>query len=403
LNSFSETWGFDRKLNGGYAYTQNATIQFVSGSQNLFAIGAAQSLARTLFTGSNLGLAFYPGFSNKQGKRYITESYNLITNECTFQSTFEFDNNLGAYSATYTNSVQLDEQGVITTVENGNIRGIENPNYQIALTAVVTEMTGSYLRCSGAANVYFPTGAILITSPVSQGRSIDIFSNNIDYTVTFNNSPTNQRSYFWDYSLQASKQDGVSTVTEQGSIVGRGENETIAFNNARAGFTTVKAGIAARCAARFVVPYNPAPGYLEDKNESFAPVKSSVGYSYTYSNDPTLRANVGVRRMDTSVQEGHPVYSWNKIGIFNNSEVIQNDYQASQGVQTVNVRLEGDKTVGLSTMLTLATVEVNANAPAGLDRYVGAAEYSYDINQNTTDVSVTWRYNLFTSPTNFPS
>jgi hypothetical protein len=403
LNAFSETWGFDRKLNGGYAYTQNATIQFVSGSQNLFAIGAAQSLARTLFTGSNLGFAFYPGLSNKQGKRYITESYNLITNECSFQSTFEFDNNLGAYSATYTNSVQLDDQGVMTATENGNIRGIENPNYQIALTAVATEMTGSYLRCSGAANVYFPTGAVLVTSPVSQGRAIDIFNNNIDYTVVFNNSPVNQRTYFWDYSLQASRQDGISTVVEQGSVIGRGENETTAFNNARAGFNTVKIDIPARCAARFVAPYLPATNYLENKNESFAPVRGRVGYSYAYSNDPTLRADVGVRRMDVSVEEGHPVYSWNSLGIFNYAEVVQNDYQATQGAQTVSVVLEGDKTVGLANMLPLAVTEINNNAPIGLDRYVGAASYSYDINQNATNVSVTWLYNLVTAPSTYPS
>ncbi len=403
LNEFSESYSFDRKLNGGYAYTHNATIQFISGSQQLFAIGAAQSLARTLFTGGNLGFAFYPGFTNKQGKRYVSETYNLIDNTCGFQETFEFDNNLGAYSATYTHSVQLDQEGVVTATENGNIRGIENPNYQIALTAVSTEMTGSYLRCSGVANTYFPTGSILITAPVSQGRGIDIFNNNIDYTVVFNNSPLNLRTYFWDYTLQAAKQDGVSAVTEQGSVEGRGVNEATAFANARTGFGLVKAGIAGRCGALFVGQYAPSTNYLISKSEDYSPVRGDVGYAYVYSNDPTLISDTGVRRMDVTVEQAKPVYSWNRLGIFNYREIVQNDYQSQQGSQTITVEMQGDRTQTLPDFLSVAVAQVNLNAPTGSDRYVGSASYSYNPNENAANVNLTWLYNQSASQSTYPS
>lgn len=392
LNEFSESYSFDRKLNGGYGYTHNATVQFISGSQQLFAIGAAQSLAQTLFTGGNLGFAFYPGFTNKQGKRYVTEVYNTITNECSFQETFDFDNNNGAYSATYTNSVQLDEEGIVTATENGSIRGIENPNYQKALSAVAVEMTGSYYRCSGAANFYFPTGTLLRTSPLSQGRTIDIFNNTVDYTVAFNNSTTNRQTYFWDYTLQASKQDGISTVTEQGTVAGRGENPTYAFANAQTGFGTVKAGIAGRTSALFVGQYAPATNYLESKSESYAPIQATVGYSYVYSNDPTLIANNGVRRVVTTVEDNNPTYIFNKVGIFNVAEIAQDDYQSTQGATTVSVELEGDKTVGLSSMLPVAVAQINLNAPVGSDRYIGGTSYSYSPNDNSASVTLTWLY-----------
>ena len=403
LNALSETYSFDRKINGGYAYSHSASIQFISGASNLFAIGAAQSLARTLFTRSNLGFAFYSGFTNKQGKRYVTETYDLINNNCGFQETFDFDNNNGAYSATYTTSVSLNEQGIISATEQGQIRGIENPNYQIALTAVNTEMTGSYYRCSGAVNQYFPTGAILITTPVSQGRAIDIFSNNIGYTVTFDNSPTNQRSYFWDYTLQASRDGNVTTVSEQGTVAGRGVNETTAFNNARVGFATVKAGIAARCNGLFVGQYLPATNYLADKSESYSPVQASVGYGYSYSNDPTLIANSGIRRMAVTVDDANPVYQFNMIGIVNQSEIAQNGYQASEGRQTVSVALEGDKTVGLSDFLAAAVIQINLNVPVGTDRYIGGANYSYSPNENASNVGLTWVYHRNPGTSIYPS
>jgi hypothetical protein len=403
LQAFSENYSFDKKLNGGYDYTHNASVQFTSGVGQLNAIQAAQSLARTLFTGSNLGFAFYPGYTNKQGKRYVSESYDLISNQCSFQETFGFNNDNGAYSATYTNVVQRGEDGVVTASEQGEIQGIENPNYQKALSAISVEMTGSYYRCSGAASFYFPTGVILIDSPTSQGRQVDIFNNDITYTVVFDNNLNNQRTYFWDYTLEIDKQDGISTASEQGSIAGRGENPTLSYQGAVSGFAIVKPGIAGRCAALFVGPYAPATNYLETKQESYSPVRGQLGYAYRYSNDPTLIANAGVRRKEVTVEENSPVYWYNKVGIVNVAEVIQNSYQATQGSTTVDVALEGDKTVGLSSFISAAVTEINLNKPVGLEVFVGDASYAYDITQNIANVSLTWLYNRAASQTTYPS
>jgi len=403
LQAFSENYSFDKRLNGGYDYTHNASVQFTSGVGQLNAIQAAQSLARTLFTGSNLGFAFYPGYTNKQGKRYVTESYDLISNQCAFQETFGFNNDNGAYSATYTHVVQRDEQGIVTASEQGSLQGIENPNYQKALSAVSVEMTGSYYRCSGIASYYFPTGEILVSSPVVQSRQIDIFNNNIGYSVAFDNSISNRRTYFWDYTLEIDKQDGISTASEQGAIIGRGENPTISYQNAVSGFAIVKAGIAGRCSALFVGPYAPATNYLEGKQESYSPVKGQLGYAYRYSNDPTLIANSGIRRKEVSVDGNSPVYWYNKVGIINVAEIIQNGYQSTQGSTTVNVHLEGDKTVGLSNFIAQAVTDINTNKPVASEVYVGDASYSYSIVENTANVSVTWLYNQSAQQTTYPS
>ncbi len=402
LQAFTEDYSFDKKLNGGYSYSHNASIQFTSGVGQLNSIQAAQQLARTLFTGSNLGFAFYPTFTNVQGKRFVTETYNLIDNSCGFQETFDFDNYLTLYSATQTVSVQLDSQGIVSATEQGNIRGIQNPNYQKALSAVSTEMTGSYYRCSGAASYYFPTGALLVTSPTSQGRSIDIFNNTVDYTVSFDNSPVNQRTYFWDYTLALDQQDGVTRVSENGNVIGRGENTTLAFDNARAGLTTVKAGIPARTTALFTGPYLPATNYLEQKQESFSPVRGECGYGYTYSNDPTLISNNGVRRVDISQQDDVPIYSYNKIGIFNVAEIAQNDYQSTQGSTNLTVNMEGDATTTLAGFLAVAVAEFNLRAPTGNDRYIGAASYDYSPNDNAASVQLGWLYNRSADQTLYP-
>lgn len=403
LQQFSEDYSFEKKLNGGYSYSHDATIQFTSGVGQLNSISAAQALARTLFTGSNLGFAFYPGFTNKQGKRYITESYDLINNVCTFGETFDFNNNNGAYSAIYSTSIELNQDGILSATEDGLIQGIENPNWQNALSAIAVEMTGSYYRCSGAANYYFSGYNILVPTPISQGRAFDIFSNNISYSVSFNNAPDNYRTYYWNYNLQADKKDDITTVTEQGTVIGRGPNPTTSFTNAQNGFVVVSGGIPTRTTAVFQGAYSPSTNYLEQKQQSYSPIQGKIDYSYVYSNDPTLVSNNGIRRVQVKEDENKPVYSYNKINILNYAEIIQNDYQSTQGSNTIEISFESDRTVPLSTMVASGVAIINSRIPAGSDRYVGDASYSFDPNGGSAEVNLTWLYNRSASTSTFPS
>lgn len=402
LNTFSETYAFDKKPNGGYAYTHGANVQFSSGVGQLNAIQAAQSLVRTLFTGSNLGLAFYSGYTNKQGKRFITESYNLIDNGCSFQETFDFDNDLGSYSATRTNTVDFSEQGIIRATEHGNIRGIENPNYQKALGALGIEMSGAYARCSGAAAYYLTSGTLLLSVPVSQGRTLDIFGNNLNYDVTYDNNPNNSGTFFWDYTQQVSRTDGIGTVTEQGTVIGRGENRTLAFGAAQAGYTTIKPSLTGMATSLFLSSFGSATNFLSSKRETQSPYQGQIGYTYEYSNDPALIANDGVRRKEVTVSSAPPLYAYNKLGIFNVGEIVQDDHQNTVGATVITVATEGDKTVGLPTFLSVSLGEILSRAPAGNDRYVGDASYSYDPTNNAANVRLTWVYNSFAFPYIYP-
>ena len=163
------------------------------------------------------------------------------------------------------------------------------------------------------------------------------------------------------------------------------------------------AGIAARCTALFTGPYAPATNYLANKQQSFSPVKGQLTYSYQYSNDPTLVANAGVRRKNVTIENNNPVYIYNQLGILNTATILQADKQGSVGAQTISVGMEGDKTVTLPVFLTTAMSEINANQPVGQDVHIGDASYTYDVNQNTANVSLTWVYNNFTFPTSYPN
>ncbi len=393
LDSFNEDYAFDRKQNGGYSYTHNASIRFISGAGQLNAIGAAQQVARSLFTGSNLGFAFYSGYTNKQGKRYFTESYNLIDNACDFRETFDFDSDAGNYSALRSNAFELGENGIINVSESATIRGIENPNYQKALSAVGIEMTGAYYRCSGVAVNYYPSGVMLLTTPIVNGRTIDIFSNNIGYNVTFTNDPSNSGTYFWNYTRQINRQDGVAGISEEGTILGRGPDRPTAFANAQIGLGTIRAGIAGRVTSLYSSVIGSSTNFLESKAESYAPYQGQDTYAYRYSNDPSLVSNTGVRRIDISEEDTSSIYQYNKINIFNYKEIAQDGHQSTVGSETLKVTMQGDKTATLPIFLNTALNEINTRLPSGNDTYLLECNYSFAPNEGTVDTNVTWVFN----------
>jgi hypothetical protein len=402
LQQFDENWDFNKKPNGGYTYSHNASITFTTGVGNLNAIEAAKTLAKTLFTGANIGFAFYSGQTNKQGKRFFTESYNIIDKSCSFSESFDFDVNRGPYSSTRNHSVSIDEFGIVSANERGEIRGIENPNYQKALAALNGELTGSYYRCSGVAFSYFPTGAVLVSSPLSQSRSFDLFNNLLSYDVAYNNAPNNLETYFWDYTQEVSRNAGIGVVTENGTLLGRQSNPTLAFDAAKAGFVTVKTGIQTRATSLFASSFGAATNFLQSKNENYSPFNGTLSYSYQYSNDPALIANAGIRRKEVSISTNQTVYNFNKLNIFNYNQIAQDDKQSTVGTATINVSMQGDKSVALFQYLNAALTDINLNAPIGNERYVGDVNYSYNPNEGTVDASATWVYNRGANRTTYP-
>ena len=91
------------------------------------------------------------------------------------------------------------------------------------------------------------------------------------------------------------------------------------------------------------------------------------------------------------------------MNIFNFKEIAQDDKQSTVGVSTVNVNMEGDKTVALPAFLTLAASTINSNIPTGNGRYVGDASYSYNRDENTVNASLSWVYNKAVGASTYPA
>lgn len=394
LENFNENYTFDRKINGGYTYNHTANIRFNSGVGTLNSINTAKILAKTLFTGANLGFLFYSGDTNKIGKRFYNESYNLINNECNFQETFDFDADLGNYSATRTNSFELAENGNISVTENTNIRGIIFPTYKSALAAINTELTNCFDRCNDIFNIYAPAGSSsLVNSPTVFSKTLDIFNNNLDYSITYENNPRNFGGYFWDYTQTVDRTEGIAKITENGTIIGRGENRTIAYAAAQNGLNVVKAGIDARITSLYTNIFGSSYNYLDSREEGFSPYKSICNYTYQYTNELVQVGSLGVKKVKVVENDVYPLYSYNKLNIINIGEIAQNNYQVTVAEKSISLELDGEKVVPLVDYLTNAVTIFNNYVPTDQNPYILSAQYVFAPNENKVNANLVWHFN----------
>lgn len=399
LEDFSENYDFEKKRNGGYSYQHRANIRFSSGVGQLNSIQAARTLAKSLFTGTALGFSFYSGFTRKQGKRFFTEAYNLIDNSCSFNESFDFDANSGNYSVTRTHNFTVEQNGVISVSENAQIRGIENPNFEKAVQALNTETDGAYPRCSGVFAFYAPANSSpLINSPLSKGYSYNLFDNELGYGISFNNDKTNSGSYFWSFNQQFTRNNGVVNVTEDGSVLGRGPNPTLAFENAQTGFNIVNSGLVNRCFAFYANNIGPKPIAMIGQNRSYNKRGAAIGYSASFSDEPFVSGTNGVKRITWQESTEDVLALYNKFNIINNTEIAQYSKTTTEGGKTMSMVLEGEAGVSLATYLSNAQTYLNLNAPVGTSVRIVDCDYVFNPNRNVVEVRGVWIYNQVKGP-----
>lgn len=395
LDRFTESYAFTLKENGGYSYAHSADIVFNSGVGTLYSIQAAKSTAKTLFTGFALGFAFYSGYTSKIGKRFYTESYNKINNSCTFNELFDFDVDSGNYSIVRTNKFDINENGIIKVIENGKIKGIVRPTFQNAIDACDNEMNNAYSRCSGVYDIYAPLNPYpLLPYPLIRGKSLDMFNNNMDYNIEFSNDISNSGIYTWNYTQNLVFSDSISKMVEQGEILGRGQNRTMAYQNAKIGYGVMISSVGDRSINFYLNHIGNGYNFIETKEEGYSPYKGIIKYSYKFSNENVLVGTGGIKKIDFQINDKNPVYIENKMGIFNYKEIIQPGFNDTLGTRSLKLMIYGERINTLSDYLNNAVPQINANLPTGLDPFISETTYTFIPNENLANIDVSWKYSV---------
>lgn len=401
LESFSENFDFNFSEDGKYTYSQDIDVKFISGAgigQDNNPIEMAKLFASGLIYSSPLvGLTgqFPSGLYNNRGKRTYTESYNLISNECSFAENFELDTySTGIYSIRYSNEIVTDENGVTTFNENGKIEGIEIDYNTSAEYGYGTEISRSFDRGTGLCAIYLPSGAYpLIRTHLSLKKSINKVDGTIDYSISYSNNPSINLGYVWEYTHELSKiEDCYYQIKEQGKIKGiyPCSFDWPVSKEEEAWSGPISSGASSRISGF----YNQTTNNLNPLKKTSSslrkhPFQSEIDYSFTYT-DNLKYTESGFKSVEVNVTDHLPLSLVNKFNVINFKELVQPTKISQESRREVNISMVGERGTPLSGYLNKSKFLLNNLVPSGDDTFVESCNYTLTPQENQFTLNLGW-------------
>lgn len=408
INGFSESFSFNRDQNGVYDYSRDVSFSVL----DTIGIGTdffAKSFASMLFSKNSavaLLNAAYPSFYQNSGHKIYKETYNLTKNSYNFNETFRFSNS-NDYIWTYTNSIQLAQNGVINISENGNVIGATTDRILDASGAFYGLISGGILnRINDIYSGYnsFVSGNNCNLDLINKSIVHDNCAGLINYSFQYSNDPSLTRSgYRWEYSTSIEKQDSFFVAAEVGNIIGLANNKIDAWNNAVAGWDHIKTGIQPRITGTFtyfdniLIPGGDCLGNtglnLLSDSLDVSHFNASIGYQYVYSTDPNLINNddnfYRISVVTGIVSPTHAVTNYNIIGY---KEVAQDNQTSNFGQLVWKIDIIGKSGTSLQDYLNEALSLIQK--PTG-ETYVLDFGYDYNPFSNTFGLNLSYFYNSY--------
>ncbi|NBX98309.1 hypothetical protein EBQ81_05630 [bacterium] len=351
LEAFDENFAFNINDDDSYNYSHNLNIRYRKTSGYASPIQLAKNLASGIFAAlPNLGFidSKYSGFYNKTGKKYFTENYNLITNDCSFTKNFNlFNNYSGDYTLTLTQSLNLGNDGNIEVTEEGSIKGLKEPRFFIASGAVETELAKSYSRCTGLINTYGIISNLgsyypLFSTGIETSRNFNTFNGTAEYSVRYTNNPIFTISgYTREATLTLNKSNlNIVDVQENGSIRYYGnKDKNFATNYSKFSDLT---GIFNSASGKIYTFYGEVgsnnPLYLIEKTMSFPNNGQTINYSIKFNDDFIYNTNItGIKKMSIRKSDTSPIHKYNEYIIPNKTVFSFAGGQTELGKRDLNL------------------------------------------------------------------
>jgi hypothetical protein len=307
IDNISETFNFTVAPNNNYNYDHTLTVTYIDHSTD--AITLAKTLANQIFSAT---LPF-PLFSdptisttyNTAGKKYFTETFNLINKTCTFTKRFEVLNNVQTdYTHEYKNSISIDQNGIVAASENGIIKIKTTPFSSYINSASNTVQGGAYARCNtlftnivGNLSILGANYESLNSIPLISSKTINNLAGEIQYSVTFaNNAYLYQKSNIYgshEFTVSLDKSENrVVNVNENGvfTIIGKKSDSYTTSNIVNLGQTLMEES-ATRC-SNFYSSLNFSSTLKElGRSMDFGKHFKSLNYTINYTDDATILTN----------------------------------------------------------------------------------------------------------------
>lgn len=395
--SLSENFSFSQTNNNLISQSHSVSMRPRSGYVGdpiLF----AKNVASGLFAANNL-TGFLGQYTGVVPARNIRESYNLITNECSFEERVELDlTSTGVWSVVYTDSIRIEENGVAVIGEKGTIRGLSYPLSGAAISGYRAEYPKVYDRCLAVFSAYAPTGSMypMGSTPISKEVGFNPYLGSVDYNISYSNDPRLSGSYSWEYTHKIERgENGSYQVSQDGTIMGFGRAFVDKFSNAVSGWNSISGQVSGMVQSYYASVANSVyPLYLVSRGDSRAEYEGIVQYSRVFSDDPSWIPSGNIRKTDVVITDERPVQMTNKFNILNVGEIVQAASNPTVGKVRAKVALMGSRSASLANFLSHAKTVAGRFVPSAtnMDSFLASAGYNWNSGERKFELNAEWSY-----------
>jgi len=387
FESFDENFSFSVSNDYSYSFTQtlNFSLRKDTPTDVDFSVIAKEIAIKAFDVTGNAAAKVgyiddrYAGFIRTvKGNGVFSESYDTINNS--FSISRSITSRSGAYkstekdekwSASLSHAVQVEESGNVSIVETGSIQGRTSialetealtkkneDKYENAYQGLKSLKTGAYTRCQAILSDLIKSTpswvpveqewnnhSDLKTKSVSFGRSINRIAGQINYTITFTTNPRMHNDAIFEYTLDSQRgTDNITSVTESGTITPYDQSKNSSFEpkSLYDKFTT-SSDVIARLKPLFdsikinsAIPNLTYPTNLTSSSLNFNVYGLGISYSFTYSDDPTLRNETYVRKVSKDSNYQMPVAIRTNVIAPNVKETNYDSNQSTEGSKSVD-------------------------------------------------------------------
>lgn len=408
IEEFNESFSSQISENGDYTASQQIRLKFMSGAaigtlQN--PVNMARQFASNLIT-SNPIFGFvdemHSGWKQKPGKRTRQETLDSIGNEISINEALKILGNYsGSYSINYTNSLNLESNGISNVKESARIQGLIPDSYgnyyESARSGAQYEADNfSYLRCNNLFLSCLGASAYpLQNKKIVYSQTLNKFSDIVEYSIEYTNDSRINSLAIWEYTQEIEREGLNCTykITENGTV--QGLTNCIPaekYLNSLSFYNGVKTGIYNRT-------YNFYTGFstfanpikLINQTEGRNEIDGLIRYSQTYT-DNLIYSTSGVRRMEINISDSHSTPGHNDFGIVNFKTISQPNNIPTLASRQLSLDILGLRGTDLIDYQAIATNTINNNIPSGNDPYIDNLNYSFNPSRNQFQLNCSWSF-----------
>jgi hypothetical protein len=428
IRDISEDFSFS-KSDGAYEYTHDLSLQFYdhgdAGVDEPMVL--AKSLAKTILE-ADVDFGFLDsevsGFYSLAHKKYYTETYDKVSKICTFSESYSQPAATSqVYSVVLKNSLDVDDGGVMSVQESGEVQALTNVSASTLSGYVSTELSGSFSRCQSLVasfnNGLFENPSLslnsktdheLVNQPIELSKSLNHFTGAASYSVSYDNSLNTSIGFISERTISADFNDEIATIKESGSVMGLGgpefdetalhfkdnsDNIQSQFEKAIVGFKDIiEPGIPTRASSFYSDSFPDLTSDIKEISSHFNSDRSqgSVDYSKIYSNDPS-RSNSNFKEIKTSEDVNMAVTFKNDFKILASGQATEQHKGITPSRKAVKINVSGKRETEESVCKEKAVELANSYAPSSMrDAHINSLSYNFSEKEKLYSLSVDWSY-----------